>query len=692
MSLLGDNLNLYGLMLKPVQRFPQFLLILQDLLQATSFDHPDRVSLEGAVTSLDKLTEQLDQRSERLEQQQLFAKLVKLSKTEWADSDTGRVIRSGPAIEVIETRGDEESPVELREGVLILTDAGKLLFLFKTKKTSSSGGKSKGKNEIDGCKIKWDADVRQITIDDFSNDPLSERLGNRYDIQSNIDKIDDIERLAGEMTIDKKEISNLQSEISILRENLAKTLTTIGTASQVTITISKPDGSWKKHIRFSSAIAARDWIGVIRGVRIRKHNQLANVDDEVGATCAPWRTREEDASTTGAERVLPLYLGSICASPDVNIDQNRAENVTFLSYASPSLDGSILFWHGADDFIQICHIKPEDDGIHQHEHGEIFGRPVEPRIHSIEMRDVVSYLFQAYSAIWCFQMDGDVFAFQDSAPFARLGVTRRLTTMPVTQIISHMNVNFLLATKSGAVYSACLSDSGGSHSFQLSIISEVVPSLPNPITVRLIDIPIRSEVWCWKNGAVSVIKQGEVIEDFQCRELGHVPLSAAVSISSGVWVSRGDLPTLYLYHVHTKTLIQTYDLSHSAFTVQPSHTFGVSSLTTMANLLIAGTTSGIIIALPLPKLAVSKPSVVGPAHASLYGHTGRVHAIHSVIPKYFNSSDSGLDRVTSSANLSSQIHNDAALLFAIGHGQRKNGSLSDELRSATHVTLWRSCT
>lgn len=124
-------------MLKPVQRFPQFLLVLQDLLKETSFDHADRVSLEGALTALDKLTEQLDQRSERLDQQQLFSKVVKISKSEWSDGETGRVIRSGPVTEVMETRGDEEAPVELRDGVLILTDAGKLLFLLNSKKYSS---------------------------------------------------------------------------------------------------------------------------------------------------------------------------------------------------------------------------------------------------------------------------------------------------------------------------------------------------------------------------------------------------------------------------------------------------------------------------------------------------------------------------------------------------------------------------
>ena len=109
-------------MLKPVQRFPQFLLILQDLLKSTPFEHPDRVALEGALTSLDKLTEQLDYRREIQEQRQLFFKLAKLSKTEWQEGDNGRVLKCGPATEVLELSGkDGEGGVEhlcAEEGVV----------------------------------------------------------------------------------------------------------------------------------------------------------------------------------------------------------------------------------------------------------------------------------------------------------------------------------------------------------------------------------------------------------------------------------------------------------------------------------------------------------------------------------------------------------------------------------------------
>jgi len=57
-----SRVNLFGLMLKPVQRFPQFILLIQDLLKHTDEDHCDRLQLQLALTELEILTERLNQR------------------------------------------------------------------------------------------------------------------------------------------------------------------------------------------------------------------------------------------------------------------------------------------------------------------------------------------------------------------------------------------------------------------------------------------------------------------------------------------------------------------------------------------------------------------------------------------------------------------------------------------------------
>ncbi|XP_043917752.1 rho guanine nucleotide exchange factor 10-like protein isoform X2 [Protopterus annectens] len=56
-----DRITLYGLMVKPIQRFPQFILLLQDMLKNTPTGHADRLSLQLALTELETLAERLNE-------------------------------------------------------------------------------------------------------------------------------------------------------------------------------------------------------------------------------------------------------------------------------------------------------------------------------------------------------------------------------------------------------------------------------------------------------------------------------------------------------------------------------------------------------------------------------------------------------------------------------------------------------
>uniref|UniRef100_H2MRT1 Rho guanine nucleotide exchange factor 10 like n=1 Tax=Oryzias latipes TaxID=8090 RepID=H2MRT1_ORYLA len=56
-----DRITLYGLMVKPIQRFPQFILLLQDMLKNTPKGHVDRLPLQLALTELEMLAEKLNE-------------------------------------------------------------------------------------------------------------------------------------------------------------------------------------------------------------------------------------------------------------------------------------------------------------------------------------------------------------------------------------------------------------------------------------------------------------------------------------------------------------------------------------------------------------------------------------------------------------------------------------------------------
>ncbi|XP_030243519.1 rho guanine nucleotide exchange factor 10-like protein [Drosophila navojoa] len=71
-----DRLSFFGLMVKPVQRFPQFILFLQDLLKYTPQGHHDRMSLQLALSQLELLAELLNESKRVAEQYQAFKEML----------------------------------------------------------------------------------------------------------------------------------------------------------------------------------------------------------------------------------------------------------------------------------------------------------------------------------------------------------------------------------------------------------------------------------------------------------------------------------------------------------------------------------------------------------------------------------------------------------------------------------------
>lgn len=72
-----DRLSFFGLMVKPVQRFPQFILLLDDLLKHTPSDHHDRMTLQLALTQLESLADRLNERKRDSERHFAVKQLLK---------------------------------------------------------------------------------------------------------------------------------------------------------------------------------------------------------------------------------------------------------------------------------------------------------------------------------------------------------------------------------------------------------------------------------------------------------------------------------------------------------------------------------------------------------------------------------------------------------------------------------------
>ncbi|XP_041377385.1 rho guanine nucleotide exchange factor 10-like protein [Gigantopelta aegis] len=157
----SDRLSLFGLMVKPVQRFPQFIMLLQDLLKYTPRNHHDRVALQLALTELENVTHQLNERKRRSEQQFL------------AHQITSQVIRQ---INQIANRPMLERPKRLiRQDNLeqVVGDGGqlkmkdiRLILMDDTVLCAKVGFKEHAGYVTERYKLKWVVNLQDLEIKD----------------------------------------------------------------------------------------------------------------------------------------------------------------------------------------------------------------------------------------------------------------------------------------------------------------------------------------------------------------------------------------------------------------------------------------------------------------------------------------------------------------------------------------------
>ena len=88
----ADRLNFFGLMVKPIQRFPQFILLLQDFLKATPTGHEDRMALQLALTTLESLAEMLNERKRESEQAAAFQAKLRSTGSKLGKTDQARIL------------------------------------------------------------------------------------------------------------------------------------------------------------------------------------------------------------------------------------------------------------------------------------------------------------------------------------------------------------------------------------------------------------------------------------------------------------------------------------------------------------------------------------------------------------------------------------------------------------------------
>ncbi|XP_059475439.1 rho guanine nucleotide exchange factor 10-like protein [Neocloeon triangulifer] len=166
-----DRLSFFGLMVKPVQRFPQFILFLQDLLKHTPHGHHDRMSLQLALTQLESLAEMLNERKREAEQFQAFREMLRHVSSKFSVrplSDSNRYL----------LREDNVTQLEFNQaGLITKSKSRRLLLLNDLLVCVSVAPKSADDfNSTERLSLKWTYPVTDVEVQDTSTSLTLSRM------------------------------------------------------------------------------------------------------------------------------------------------------------------------------------------------------------------------------------------------------------------------------------------------------------------------------------------------------------------------------------------------------------------------------------------------------------------------------------------------------------------------------------
>jgi len=200
-----DRLNFYGLIVKPIQRFPQFILLLQDLLKETPPGHSDRMALQLALTTLESLAEMLNERKREAEQIAAFRAKMRQIGSKLGRSETGRVLLREDEVQRLEFNSSGQVTRSKPRRLLLLND--RVVCVVGSGRPSEVEMSSAGVQEK--LTLKWSAGVDEIEVMEGTGTGTLARITTSHGKKSSLVKSDST-------NVDKQMAENLAQDMADL--------------------------------------------------------------------------------------------------------------------------------------------------------------------------------------------------------------------------------------------------------------------------------------------------------------------------------------------------------------------------------------------------------------------------------------------------------------------------------------------
>uniref|UniRef100_A0A671T7J5 Rho guanine nucleotide exchange factor 10-like protein n=1 Tax=Sinocyclocheilus anshuiensis TaxID=1608454 RepID=A0A671T7J5_9TELE len=654
-----DRITLYGLMVKPIQRFPQFILLLQDMLKNTPTGHVDRLPLQLALTELETLAEKLNEQKRVADQitetQQLACCVSDRSLSKLLNSEQSSLILCETLIEMV--YGERGQVLKSKERKVFLFGDMLICANINIKYVSRTRGPPDISSLVPvGPKytLKWSDTLQQVQVVEVGQEG-SQTKDTLYQLRG-------VKRSGGSVFLGPsrlyQELQELQHDLSVVEQVTLLVGTLQGTYQNLNTTVAqdwclalqrlirikedqiqsankcrlrlqvpgRPDKSGRP-VSFTVVFNTPSPISKISWVN-RLHLAKIALRDE---NTPGWFSAEDDGKTK-APFWCPLLA---CRMPAFTSSQSQECKAALhnpvqcallgFSAASTSLPQGYLWVAGGGDSTQ----------------GQVdifsLNRPTPRPVKSLQMGARVRCLeyvpeptpsednkTSPHSSMGvgntiCVGLDdGSILVYGSMDTAAQCLVTLRNPEGCPVLCLKHSG-NFLFAgLRDGTlmVYERHHGDKSSPPRRKVTVGSDPIRTL----------LALEDSVWASCANTVIVVDGSSLsTQRFEVHQDPMVSVAHMVRAGGGVWMAFSEGSSIRLFHTETLEHLQEINIStpSSFYNPKGQKSMRVTSLLICQGLLWVGTAQGIIITLPVPKLE-GIPKITGKGMSSLNAHCGPV--------------------------------------------------------------------
>ena len=612
-----DRLSFFGSMVKPVQRFPQFILLLSDLLKHTPFNHPDRMPLQRALTELESLADRLNERKRDAERHFAVKQLLKDHLNEsnahsqrfLLRQDDTCLLDMDPTTNTILKSKNRKMYLLNDMLICVSTPSNRLKFVVPLSDITVIENITPAINNL-----LAHSNFRNLTDTNLPQSPQNytiERM--ECERQSLVHDLELMMRIAGLVASLRFQYNGLNltapEQICLgIRDEIRKKefQMTLIDRSCLQLKLNSKNNKENLVVQFSTPESKRDWLIDVRLTKLALDR--ANNPGWENVTDNPPPTHQASLCSIGQR--VPLFVKSLAI-----FKSEQSQLTCALHYY---LRQAPFIGENPAGVLWICNVNFGASSL-----GALATNGAEVSlIHSYELSDShVTCLESVGSTLWIGLRQGKIIVIDANSPsewiqFASLDVQAEVTCI---KYFGHF-VYVGLISGIVAVFDAINFDKP--YLIQLS---------QSPVTCLL---PINEEVFACSHNRIWRIKETNIVESLTVQNDNIIPLeeeprpNLLAHCGSGIWVSLIDSPIVKLYH--SETLKHLVDINVGSSIRRVLNDFKdeikitVTSMMATRGLLWIGTNVGMIATLTLPRLQ-GVPLVSGSINVALHRFLGPVN-------------------------------------------------------------------